>query len=166
MKIIAIAAVDLENRIGDSGLMWHLRDDMKFFKTMTTNSVVIMGRKTFETLNCKPLPNRKNIVITSSPEKLHDKVDQYSDIESAIKALKSSLNPDDNIFIIGGASIYEQTKHIWDQVYLTKVETLIEGQLKFPQIDFGMWEISLLRQVERDENNVHPFGIFHYLKLL
>ncbi|MGN0459119.1 MAG: dihydrofolate reductase [Eubacterium sp.] len=117
MAISIIAAVGKNLELGKGNdLIWHFREDMKFFKEMTTSNTVIMGRKTFESLP-KALPNRRNIVISSNDSYDAPGCEVVSSVEDALK-----LAGEDNIFIIGGGRIYEQLLPLADNLYLTEID--------------------------------------------
>lgn len=119
-----IAAVSLNNCIGvNNSIPWKIKEDMQLFKKLTTNNTIIMGRKTFESIG-KPLPNRKNIVISSS---------KIENIET-YKSLEESLNNDGNIFLIGGSKIYQEGMKYANKMYITLVNKVVEGDTFFPFI--------------------------------
>jgi len=124
MKTInVIAAVSLDGIIGvNNDIPWHLPEDLKRFKRLTLNKTVIMGRKTFESLNSKPLPNRANLVISSKPIEVPG-VRQVNTPEQALELAKTMSN---EIFIIGGARIYEYFLPLADKIYLTRVNLFVE----------------------------------------
>ena len=116
--ISAIVAVNNDWGIGYNGdLLEHIPEDLKYFKTITTNNTVMMGRKTWESLPKKPLPNRTNIVITSNPNMYNDA--EFMDLFDA--KLYLIYNKNDDIFIIGGGQIYEELLPLCDRVYVTKI---------------------------------------------
>ena len=116
--ISAIVAVDNNWGIGFNGdLLEHIPEDLKYFKAITTNNTVMMGRKTWESLPKKPLPNRTNIVITSNPNMYNDV--EFMDLFDA--TLYLIYNKNDDIFIIGGGQIYEKLLPLCDRVYVTKI---------------------------------------------
>lgn len=170
-KIIAIAATDIDGKIGDNGLEWKLKDDLAFFKQITYGCPVIMGRKTFDTLNRKPLSGRLNVVISRSSDKLHDDILQYDNISYAIADLLIMCYEGkvqaDKIFIIGGHQIYEQSMSYIDKAYITKVNTHIKGELCFPKFNDGTggWEITEIMKKDADEYNEHSFSVYRYDKL-
>ena len=136
--IVAMA----ENRcIGkDNQMPWHISDDLKRFKALTTGNPVIMGRKTFESILGylgKPLPNRENIIISRSGFKTEHNTPVFADINSAIKHGKSIAN--DEIFIIGGAQIYAQSIQYADKLYLTKIHKTVDGDAFFPEFNEDEW---------------------------
>ena len=130
-----IVAVDEQNGIGKNNeLLANIPEDMKHFREVTKDSIVIMGRKTFESLKVKPLPNRVNIVISRSFA--HEGVLVCDSIESAIKKAKEiSLAEDKNIFIIGGASVYEATLPLVDRLYITRIFNKFDADAFFPNFE-------------------------------
>ena len=116
--ISAIVAVDNNWGIGFNGdLLEHIPEDLKYFKTITTNNTVMMGRKTWDSLPKKPLPNRTNIVITNNPNTYNDA--EFMDLFDA--KLYLIHNKNDDIFIIGGGKIYKELLPLCDRVYVTKI---------------------------------------------
>jgi dihydrofolate reductase len=136
-NISIIVAMDRNRLIGkENGMPWHLRDDLKRFKNLTSGHTVIMGRKTFESIG-KPLPNRRNIVITSRQDFQPTGVEVVHSIEDALKqADKNHEN-----FVIGGADIYEQFLPISNKLYLTFVEGQFDGDTWFPAFSSKQWEL-------------------------
>ena len=144
MKVIAIAAVGRNGVIGkENGLPWNIPEDMKFFRNATKSQIVVMGRKTFDSLG-KPLPNRENAVITRDPKQfLKDfelsGVAVFNDLKDAVESyrLKGSQFPEKDIFIIGGAQIYEASFDLLDEVWLTEIGANFEGDVFFPYYQDG-----------------------------
>jgi len=135
--ISIIAAVSKNGVIGvDNKLPWDLPEDLKRFKELTTGNVVIMGRKTYESIG-KPLPNRINIVITRNKDFFVSGVLTANSLDSAL--LKAGGNKD--IFIIGGGEIYEQSMGFADKLYITEVDMEVEGDTKFPTIS-NQWSVT------------------------
>ena len=135
--ISIIAAVSNNGVIGvDNKLPWDLPEDLKRFKELTTGNVVIMGRKTYESIG-KPLPNRINIVITRNKDFFVPDVLTANSLNSAL--LKAGGNKD--IFIIGGGEIYEQSMGFADKLYITEVDMEVEGDTKFPTIS-DQWSVT------------------------
>ncbi len=139
MSVSLIAAVSKNNCIGlHNQIPWHLPEDLKHFKNLTTGKIVLMGRKTWESLpeKFRPLPNRKNIVVTrQSDYALPDGVERFSEIEEAIKKYG-----DQEIMVIGGAEIYKQTIELADTLYITHVHQTVAGNAFFPVIDATVWQ--------------------------
>ena len=118
MEINIIACVDANNAIGyKNQLLFHIPEDMKRFRTLTTGHTILMGRKTFESLPHGALPNRKNIVVSHQNIQLEN-CEVFPSIKQALDACQ-----DDVVFVIGGSSIYEQTLQLADKIYLTQVES-------------------------------------------
>jgi dihydrofolate reductase len=135
--ISIIVAVAENNGIGkDNNLLFHIPEDLKRFKKLTSGHCVIMGKKTWESLPLKPLPGRKNIVLTDDPLECIDcSITAYS-IEDAIY----KCGVDEEIFIIGGGSIYRQFLPLADRLYITHVHKKSEADTFFPEIDHRIWE--------------------------
>jgi dihydrofolate reductase len=136
--MINIIAAMAKNRVigKDNKLPWHISDDLKNFKKLTSNTVVIMGRKTFESIG-KPLPNRINIVISSSMPGTEGIIVCH-DIPSALERARSYNK---EIFIIGGATIYQQTIPWADRMYISYVKGEYDGDAFFPQYDESQWRV-------------------------
>jgi len=135
----------------DGGLPWHLPTDMRRFRDLTAGAPVIMGRKTFESLPgaYRPLPNRRNLVLSTDPDYAAPDVEVLADLRSAIDRC------DGDCFVIGGAQVYSQALPRADRVYLTQVETACEGDAFFPALqdhDWVCWAES-----ERIAENGHEF---------
>jgi dihydrofolate reductase len=150
--ISLIAAAAENNAIGKANAMlWHLPEDLKFFKNTTWGMPVIMGRKTFEAVG-KPLPGRTNIVITKNKEWSHAGTVVTDSIADAIHLAKATNAKE--IFITGGAEIYKQTINMADKIYLTRIHTDIEGDAFFPEFDKTVWELVFEKHVKADEKNM------------
>lgn len=130
-QINIIVAVGKDRIIGkNNDLVWKgVPGDMKRFKEITINHPVIMGRKTFESMNSKPLSERTNIVITRDKNFIAQDCLVFSSLDEAIK---KASEIDDQIFIIGGGQIYEQTINLADRLYLTLIDATTEGNILFP----------------------------------
>jgi dihydrofolate reductase len=151
MNINIIVAASSNNCIGKQNkLPWHISNDLKYFKKLTTNHCIIMGRNTFESIG-KPLPNRVNIVLSKSDFK-NDGVVVRASIKEAL-AYCEKWNQEE-VFIIGGDSIYQQTIELATKIYLTRVETEIEnGDAFFPKLDEKKWELISAERHCKDEKN-------------
>lgn len=140
-EINVIVAMTKSRVIGkDGALPWHLSEDLKLFRAHTTGNIVIMGRKTFDSIG-RPLPNRRNIVVSKSIRE-EDKVagvEYFPDLEHAIAA---SQEGDGRIFIIGGASIYHQMIDKADRLYISLVDGEFEGDTYFPEIKDDVWKVT------------------------
>lgn len=153
--IAIIAAVAENGVIGQNNkLPWHLPDDLKHFKNLTTGRVVIMGRKTYESIVHGlggPLPNRKNIIISRQTNyKAAPGVDVFYNLKEAVKA-----NQSNDVFIIGGGEIYKEGVNYADTMYITHIHKVYEGDAHFPKIDMSQW-----KKVEEDEREGFSFATY------
>jgi dihydrofolate reductase len=137
--VISIIVAIADNRaIGkDNQLLWHISEDLKRFKKLTTGHTIVMGKKTFFSLPIRPLPNRRSIVITDIPGEVIDGCIMAYSIEDAI----TKMDPGTENFIIGGGSIYSQFMPMADKLYLTLVHKEYEADTFFPVINFEEWDI-------------------------
>lgn len=138
MKTISIIVAIADNlAIGkDNRLLWHIPDDLKRFKALTTGHTIIMGKRTFESLPVRPLPNRRSVVITDIPgEQIPGCVMAYS-IEDAI----GKMDECGENFIIGGGTVYRQFMPIAHKLYLTLVHKNFDADTFYPEIDFSEWQ--------------------------
>lgn len=142
MKVALIVAVSQNHVIGrDNQLPWHLPEDLQYFKSVTMGKPILMGRKTYDSIG-RPLPGRANIVITRDPNWSAEGVIAVNSLEDAIAAGYEACKAADcdEIMIIGGAQIYQDSLPIADKLYLTMVEAEIEGDAFFPEIDRDQWQ--------------------------
>lgn len=124
-----IVAVSKNNQIGmDNKLPWHIPEDLRYFKEKTKGHMVIMGRKTYESIG-KPLPNRKNVVLTRDPHFYAEGVTTVHSLEEALALCKS----EDECYIAGGGEIYRAFLPFSDKLYITVVDKLIDGDTSFPE---------------------------------
>ncbi|HFV9620221.1 TPA: dihydrofolate reductase [Salmonella enterica subsp. enterica serovar Muenchen] len=150
VTVSLIAAAGLNNEIGkDNKLPWHIPDDLKNFKALTSGKVIVMGRKTWESLGCKPLPNRHHVILTRKQGGVPDidgVLNLKGDMGSVIELLKKEVVEKDypkEIFIIGGAEIYQQAMPYADKIYLSRVEVNVEGaDAFFPEIDRDVFKLT------------------------
>lgn len=134
-----IVAVAKNNVIGkDNQLIWHLSDDLKRFKKITTGKTIIMGRKTFESLGIV-LPNRKHIVLCNDAELEIN--DENVEVLSDIKLLDTYINKEEECFVIGGATIYKLLMPYSNKMYITEINKEFEGDVYFPQINKDEWSL-------------------------
>lgn len=153
MEIIIVVAIAKNNMIGRGNqLLWHIKEDLQHFKRITTGGVIIMGRKTFESIG-RALPNRRNIIISRNTEYKQEGCEVFSSIESAI----SNLKDEEKIFIIGGGEIYKSTLPLATKIELTVVEQDYEGDTLFPVIDMSKWQVISSERHERGEKYEYPF---------
>lgn len=153
MIISIVVAISENNAIGkDNKLLWHLPNDLKHFKQITSGNTVIMGRKTFDSVG-RPLPNRRNIIITRN-NKAIDGCEVVHSIEEALKLCVNEIE----VFIVGGAEIYKQSIDITDFIYLTEVHKTFEADTFFPEIDKKKWTEIERKDYEADEKNKIPYS--------
>jgi dihydrofolate reductase len=139
MLISCIAAMAHNNVIGLQNKMpWHLPADLKHFKSITLSKPIIMGRKTFESIG-KPLPGRRNIVVTRNPEWGVDDVDTVTSLDAAIKLAAETTPEHHEIMIIGGGQIYAEAMPLANRLYITEIDIAPEGDAFFPSIDKAIW---------------------------
>lgn len=160
--ISLIVAASTNNSIGKNNqLLWHLPNDLKFFKNTTWGMPVIMGRKTFESVN-KPLPGRFNIVITKQADWKAEGVIVAKDVDDAIE--KASATHCLEIFIIGGGEIYKQAIEIADKIYLTRVHATIDGDTFFPAINENIWSQETNKDFEANEKHAYAYSFQTWIK--
>ena len=160
MKISSIVAVAENGVIGkDNDLPWRLSEDLKFFKKTTSGHHIIMGRKNYQSIGF-PLPKRTNIILSRNPFFIVSNCLVAQSIEEALNI--ALLNGEEEVFIIGGAKIYEQTMDIIDTLYYTEVHAKPEGDVFFPEIDWSNWEMESSISHQADEKNIYPFTIKVY----
>jgi len=148
--ISVIVAIARNRAIGkDNRLLWHIPGDLKRFKRLTTDHAVIMGKKTYESLPVRPLPNRINIVLTDNrDEQLEGCVMAYS-LEDAV----AKCPENDETFVIGGGSVYRQFMPLAEKLYITLVHRDYEGDTFFPEIDPQIWK-EISREDHEAEGNL------------
>lgn len=157
--LVAIAengAIGKENK-----LLWHLPNDMRFFKNLTWGGVVIMGRKTFDSIG-KPLPGRVNVVITSNAEWKMEGVQTASSIENAL-ALAKQTNCKE-VFIIGGGEIYKQTFSLAKKMYITRVHHSFDADTFFPDYDKEEWKITDKLDFFIDEKHQYNYSFETWIR--
>ena len=160
MKISIVVVADENNGIGKNNqLLCHLPADLKHFKNLTTGNAIVMGRKTFDSIG-KPLPNRKNIVITRQPDLVIEGCEVVQSIQAAIE---SSAN-EKEVCIVGGAEIYKQSLEITDIIHLTKIHHTFDADAFFEVIDPTIWELTSNVEHQVDEKNKYPYSFITYMK--
>ena len=158
-----VVAMGQNNEIGaQNQLLWHLPKDLKHFKEITSGHPVIMGRKTYESIG-KPLPNRTNIVISRKKDWFEEGILIVGSIKEAIKFAKKI---DEEIFIIGGGNIYEQTLEFTDKLEITLVKADWEADTFFPKIDEKIWTKTNEICHEKDEKNPYDFCFQTFEKII
>lgn len=159
MRINIIAAVAQNRAIGhENKLIYWLPDDLKRFKQLTTGHTIIMGRKTFESLPKGALPNRRNIVISRSTSSLPG-----CEVFHSVSEALAHCTTDEDVYIIGGASIYEQTIGIADRLCLTEIHgTPEKADTFFPE--YSEWKEAWHEDHQRDERHNHDFRFVDYVR--
>ncbi len=153
MKLTLIAAMDPNRVIGkDNDLIWHFPKDLKHFKTKTSGHSIVMGRKTYESVG-KPLPKRRNIVITRQKDYSAQGIEVVNSLEEALSLTKG----EDEVYIVGGAEVYKLALSKADRMELTFIEKEYEGDSFFPNWDESNWEITSTERHEADESHEAPF---------
>lgn len=162
-EIALIVAMGLNHEIGAGNqLIWHLKDDLKMFKDITSGHPVIMGRKTFEAIG-KPLPGRVNIVITRGENQMEGVILAKS-LEEALTLAKDAPGSD-VCFVIGGGQIYAAALPYADTIYITKVQSeFSEADTFFPNVNFDYWDETLLASFPANERNQYPFEVYKYTR--
>jgi len=151
--ITVIAAVAENNALGkENQLLWHLPDDFKRFKTLTSGHYIIMGRKTFESFP-KPLPNRTHVIISRQANYQPEGCIVVNSLEQAIEACPKA----EEVFIIGGGEIYRQSIAVADKLDLTKVHASFEADTHFPEIDLSQWQLIFEEHHPKDERHDYAF---------
>lgn len=163
MIISCIVAIDNNYAIGkDNQIPWHLPADLRYFKKTTIGHHIIMGRKCFDSIG-RPLPKRTNIVLSRNPYFIISSAVMAQSIEEALEIAYD--NGDDEAFIIGGGMIYEQSKNLWNKLYLTKVDLLVEdANIFFPKPNWEEWNLISNQNFEPDEKNKYNYNFEVYEK--
>jgi dihydrofolate reductase len=154
VPVTIVAAVARNGVIGvDGGLPWHLPDDLRRFKELTLGHVLVMGRKTYESIG-HPLPGRTTIVVTRNPAWDPGSVDVRlaANVEDAVEAA-ASLDPE--VFVVGGAQVYADALRLADRLELTWVDAEPEGDTRFPEVDWGEW-----RELRREEGDSLAYATY------
>ncbi len=155
--ISIIVATDKNGAIGkDNALLWHLPNDLKRFKAITSGHPVIMGRKTYESIG-KPLPNRRNVIISNNK---NYKIDGCEVVHSLKEAME--LCKDTNVFIIGGGTIYKEAMHIADKLYLTLVDVELEADTHLENFDLNNWMVEHSEEYPSDEKHKYGYRFIDY----
>lgn len=161
MKIIAIAAVDKNGAIGKDGkLLFDSKEDMRHFYQKTKGCIVLMGRKTFQSIG-KPLKNRINVVLTRNPDFEPDGVKVFYSLQAFLDAYKDS---EATVFVIGGGEIYEATKHLWRELFLTVFpKEAKDADTFFPKWYDDNWSVIGYKAIP-DQNGEIEVKFTHYKK--
>jgi len=159
-KIYIVVAIGENFAIGKNNqLLWHMPADLKFFKQTTSGHTVVMGRKTFASVG-KPLPNRRNIVITRDTDLKIEGAEVVNSLDKALEVTKIEEKP---VFIIGGAEIYRQALPKTDTLYLTTIHHNFDADTFFPEINRNEWDVVSSDSHKADEKNKYDYT-FEVLK--
>lgn len=154
MRLTLIAALGPGRLIGkDGGLPWRLPADLRRFKALTVGHVVVMGRKTYESIG-RPLPNRRNLVLSRDPSFAPDGVEVFRSLDLALSAVAAAAAAE--VFVIGGAAVYREALPRADRLELTQVDGSFEGDVFFPEFDESEWRETFLEAHAPDDANPHP----------
>ncbi len=163
MKLKLIAAIGKNRELGSKGglPLWNLKKDMERFKTLTTGKIVVMGRKTFESFpeKFRPLPNRRNIVLTRDKNWQMNGAESFESLEKFLET-----NTQEEIWIIGGGEIYKQFIDKSNELHITHVDENFEADTFFPQIDENIWQEISEEKVLQDDKNSHTTTYTIYAK--
>ena len=152
--LLTVAAVARNGAIGkDNTLLWRLPEDLKFFKRTTLGCPVIMGRKTWDSIG-RPLPGRRNIVITRNPTWRAEGAEVFHDLDSA---LATTAN-EPRVFVIGGGELYAQALPLADELVLTEVDADFEGDTFFPP-----WDRSAFTEISRESHTADAGWVYHFV---
>jgi len=143
----------------DNRIPWYLSSDLKYFKRKTLHHHIIMGRKSFQSIG-QPLPKRTNIVVTRDSFFVASNVLVARSIQEALTIADS--NGEEEVFIIGGGQIYEQSMTYWDRLYLTVVDAEVEGDVYFPELKEEEWTLVSEEKYQADEKNDYDFRFLVY----
>ena len=156
-----IVAVSRNNVIGkDNGLIWHLPDDLKRFKTLTTGKTIIMGRKTFDSLG-RVLPNRKHVVITRSGM---DNDNENVEVVNDVSDIQKYVDDENENFLIGGATMYALLIDKVSKMYITRINQDFTGDAYFPKFNEKDWEIVEQRKGPKDDENDLDYDYITYVR--
>lgn len=161
--IISLIAAMSDNRVIGirNQLPWHLPDDLKYFKALTQGKTVIMGRLTFESIG-RALPKRRNVVLTTQNTFQNSSVDVFHSLDNALE----SCREESEVFIIGGASLYAASLELADQLYLTRVHTMLDGDAFFPEWNAKAWSLVESIPHSADESHAYAFTFEKYQRKL
>lgn len=165
MKISLIAAMTKNRVIGkDNDLPWKLPDDMKYFQQTTKGHVVIMGRKNYDSLppSFKPLPNRTNVILTRQKGYKANECVVYDNLEDALEFAKGK--DEQEVFVIGGGQVYKEAITKGDRIYLTEIQTEIDGDVFFPAMD-ASWKAVSRKHHPTDDRHKYAFDFVVYEKV-
>ncbi len=158
-RLTLVVAIDAQRGIGvDNSLPWRLPEDLAHFKRVTTGHPIIMGRKTFDSIG-RPLPNRRNIVVTRNPDWRHDGVDAVASLADAV-----DLAGGERACIIGGAQIFGESMDLADEIIVTEIDRTFDCDTFFPPLAPGQW-LETAREKHHSEANGFDYSFVTYRKV-
>ena len=161
MSIKLICAISKNNVIGNKNqLPWNISEDLKRFKELTSENIIVMGRKTFESIG-RPLPNRKNIVLTRNNNYRAKNAIVAHDLKNALELTGEDTNP----YIIGGEEIYNLFLPIANRIELTRVHDIFDGDAFFPEIDLSKWELFCTEEHFSNQDSIYNYSYLTYKKI-
>jgi len=163
MNISCVVAVANNNVIGkDNDIPWYLPADLKYFKKITLDHHILMGRNCYQSIG-RPLPKRTNVIITRDPYFIASNCLIAHSINEALEIAYD--NGEQEVMIIGGGTIYKQTQDLWDTLYITEVELNADGDVFFPEIKPEEWKLVSAESHEPDEKNEYPYVFKKYERI-
>lgn len=161
MRVSLIVAVSENHVIGRNGqLPWHLSDDLRRFKRLTMGHHIVMGRKTFESIG-RLLPGRTTVIVTRTASFRVEGAKIANSVEAALRLSQ----PDEEVFIIGGAELYRHAMPFVDRLLITRVNATVEGDVCFPEFDPSQWQLTQQESFAADEQNDYPHGFEIYERI-
>ncbi len=158
-----IVAKAKNNIIGkDNQLIWHIPEDLKRFKTLTSGHTIIMGRKTFESLG-RVLPNRHHVILCNDAQMNID--NENVEVLEDISMLDKYINDEEENFVIGGATMYKLLMPYCSKMYITEINQEFEGDVSFPKINMSEWKIESREKGLKDEKNPYDYEYVTYVRV-
>ncbi|WP_428357309.1 dihydrofolate reductase [Methyloprofundus sp.] len=160
MKLSLIVAMASNRTIGlNKQMPWYLSADLKKFKKITMDHPIIMGRKTFESIG-RPLPGRQNIIISRNPDYQQPGCLVFNNLDNALQSCAEI----DEVFVIGGATLYEATLERADKLYITEIQQAFDGDTWFPEINLEQWHEIAREDINNDNNVTFNYSFIVYEK--
>lgn len=161
-EIAMVVIADENNGIGkDNKLLAHMPADLKHFRNLTIGFPVIMGRKTFDSVGSRPLPKRRNIIITSQKDLSYPEAEVVNSLEDALNLCRN----EEKVSIVGGATIYEQSLNDANTIHLTRIHHTFEADTFFPKLDLSVWNEISNQYFEADEKNLFSYSFITFKKI-
>ncbi|WP_410768636.1 dihydrofolate reductase [Fontibacillus sp. BL9] len=158
MSVTLIWAMSQNGAIGrNNQLPWRLPEDLKFFKEQTTGKTMVMGRKTWESMGSRPLPNRRSVVLTADHAYKAEGAEIVHSVEEAMEFAKA-----EELMVIGGAGVFQHFLPLADRLLVTQIDEDVEGDVFFPHFDWSEFELVLEKEGIRDEKNPYAYRFLTY----